>query len=69
MQGILSDYTDMENGTPQGSVISPTLFNALMQPIVTHTLAGNIKVYSYADDLVLVANGDDPPTAHPNSSN
>ena len=28
-----SDYQELENGSPQGSVISPTLFNAIMQTL------------------------------------
>ncbi len=57
--GERSEYIIMENGTPQGSVLSPTLFNALMLPVVTAHLPENTQIYSYADDLVLVATGND----------
>lgn len=54
-QGILSQSLRFENGTPQGSVLSPTLFNLLMEDIVRQPYHCATKVLSYADDLVLVS--------------
>ncbi len=59
LQGKHSDYLSLENGTPQGAVISPTAFNALMVPIVEMPLPPNTTISSYADDLVLLASGDE----------
>lgn len=52
-----SDYLPIENGTPQGSVISPFLFNLLMDKIVTSQLPPCVNAYSYADDLAFIATG------------
>ena len=54
-----SDYYHMENGTPQGSVLSPALFNTLMEALVTQHLPPGVLLLSYADDLALVASGPD----------
>ena len=54
-QGVLSDLHTFDNGTPQGSVLSPTLFNLLMEDIVSQQYSTKTKVLSYADDLVLVS--------------
>ena len=54
-QGTLSESQPFENGTPQGSVLSPTLFNLLMEDIVSQeNFSGPTTVISYADDIVLV---------------
>ena len=53
-QGHYSDLLTFENGTPQGSVISPTLFNLLMEYIVCQPYHMSTTVLSYADDLVLI---------------
>ena len=54
-QGTLSEPLTFENGTPQGSVLSPTLFNLLMEDIVQQPFHCATKVLSYADDLVLIS--------------
>ena len=57
--GAVSEYQDLENGTPQGSVISPMLFNMLINEIVAgiKKRSKSIEVISYADDLAIVAKG------------
>ena len=56
-QGHKSSILDFENGTPQGGVLSPTLFNVLMEALVSLPLHRNVTLLSYADDLALVATG------------
>ena len=57
-QGKTSQYLTLENGTPQGSVLSPLLFNLLMDTIVSDQFPTNTYVFSYADDLAAIAIGD-----------
>ena len=56
-QGHLSGYLPLENGTPQGGVLSPALFNILMSGILELRLPTGCKVISYADDLAIAAIG------------
>ena len=63
VQGIKSDVLPLYQGTPQGSVLSPYLFNLVMDKllnIVYQTIpvdsSNNITINSYADDIVLVSN-------------
>ena len=56
-QGHLSSYKNLENGTPQGGIISPFLFNVLMENIATLTLPHNVEIFIFADDVCLVARG------------
>ena len=54
MEGHKSSTHNFENGTPQGSIISPALFNILMHELLSYTWPDNVEVYSYADDLVII---------------
>ena len=56
-QGHISSYKDLENGTPQGGIISPLLFNILMENIARLTLPNNVDIFIYADDVCVVARG------------
>ncbi|XP_058816568.1 uncharacterized protein LOC131679836 [Topomyia yanbarensis] len=56
VDGSLSDRRLLENGIPQGSVISPTLFNIAISSICKH-IPENIEILLYADDLILIAIG------------
>ncbi len=56
-QGHLSEYVTFENGTPQGSILSPYLFNILLEELASLPLAGNTKVFCYADDIAIVSTG------------
>ena len=56
-QGHLSEYKELENGTPQGGIISPFLFNILMENIAKLTLPINVEIFIFADDVCLVAKG------------
>ena len=56
-QGRVAEYQDFPNGTPQGGVLSPFLFNLLMEVLVGLDFPNHINLLSYADDLVLVVTG------------
>ncbi|XP_050724597.1 uncharacterized protein LOC127002559 [Eriocheir sinensis] len=56
-QGTTSASRGFENGTPQGGILSPLLFNLLMERLVGLQGNGHVRVLSYADDIVIVASG------------
>ncbi|KAG0718417.1 putative RNA-directed DNA polymerase from transposon BS [Chionoecetes opilio] len=58
-QGHGSHYRELENGTPQGGILSPSLFNLLMEQLVSLPFREGVALLSYADDLVLVVTGRD----------
>ena len=52
-QGKMSDYYELENGVPQGGILSPTIFNMVVEEI--HALhLPNTQILSYADDIAIV---------------
>lgn len=53
--GAISSSKMLVNGTPQGSVISPTLFLIALEPLFELKLPQEIKVLAYADDIALVS--------------
>ncbi|KAK3889194.1 hypothetical protein Pcinc_006765 [Petrolisthes cinctipes] len=53
-QGHKSSFQEMENGTPQGSILSPLLFNLLMEQLVALPFHTSTVLLSYADDLTLM---------------
>lgn len=48
--GFITNRFNMENGSPQGSVISPTLFNLYVHDIPKHN---HIRMNQFADDISL----------------
>lgn len=54
--GQLSQSHKLENGVPQGSVLSVTLFLVAMQPIFKVVPKG-VEILLYADDILLVVKG------------
>lgn len=52
-QGALSSYRNFELGTPQGGVLSPTLFNVLMNRVAKEFLGRDVSATIYADDILL----------------
>ena len=48
--GAYSETLDWNSGTPQGSVLSPILFNYMLQDLPEQE---NIKTYVYADDITI----------------
>lgn len=56
IDGALSDRRLLENGIPQGSVISPTLFNIAINSICKSVQEG-VEIMLYADDLTIITLG------------
>ena len=56
-QGRASSFHLHEHGTPQGSVLSPFLFNVLVEDLLTLPLPGHSSLLVYADDITLVCTG------------
>uniref|UniRef100_A0A0P4WAG8 Reverse transcriptase domain-containing protein n=1 Tax=Scylla olivacea TaxID=85551 RepID=A0A0P4WAG8_SCYOL len=55
-QGSLSRTGTFENGTPQGSILSPFLFNVLVENIASLNIRGT-KILVYADDIAIISTG------------
>ncbi|XP_076039453.1 uncharacterized protein LOC143024524 [Oratosquilla oratoria] len=56
-QSLKSSFQRLENGTPQGGILSPLLFNQLMEQLVALPFHNGTILLSYADDLALVVTG------------
>lgn len=56
-QGHLSDSHSHTLGTPQGSCLSPLLFNILMEGLFTIDYGHGVRLLCYADDLALGISG------------
>lgn len=52
-QGLESEERNFELGIPQGGVLSPVLFNVLMDQIGRHSFPHGTQVLIYADDILL----------------
>ena len=53
-RGVRSDYKNISAGTPQGSTLSPILFNIMLSDIPQDD---HIQIHSYADDLTITSVG------------
>ena len=58
-QGTVSSYKNLENGTPQGGILSPFLYNILMENIATLELPPGVDLFIFADDVCVAARGRD----------
>ena len=52
-QGTKSNTMNFENGTSQGSTLSPCFFNFAMNTFLKFKFPAGVKVITYADDIVL----------------
>lgn len=52
--GNTSEARNQENGVPQGSVLSVTLFLIAMEPLFAH-IPTNVDVLLYADDILVIS--------------
>ena len=52
-QNCYSNTQSFENGTPQGSSLSPTIFNYAMDIFLRLQLPEGVRILAYADDLVV----------------
>ena len=50
-QGTFSTYKDLENGTPQGGILRPDLFNLLMENLLNLQLPRNVDTFIFANDV------------------
>ncbi|KAG0705396.1 putative protein in type-1 retrotransposable element R1DM [Chionoecetes opilio] len=57
LQGETSQLHQHKNGTPPGSILSPFLFNILMEELISLPLPPGTKLLCYADDLALYCTG------------
>ena len=53
-QGRVSCFQELENGTPQGGILSPFLFNLPMEQLMALPFPEDTSLLSYVDDLALV---------------
>ena len=56
-QGKTSHRRTFDNGTPQGSILSPFLFNVLVENLVALSLDTETKVLCYVDDIAIITTG------------
>ena len=56
-QGKTSNTQTFDKGTPQGSILSPFLFNLLVENLATLPLGSGTKVLVYADDIAIITSG------------
>ena len=53
----MSRFQELENRTPQGGILSPFIFNLLVEQLVALPFPEDTSLLSYADDLTLVVTG------------
>jgi len=55
INGVIQDPLTTHKGTPQGSILSPILFNLYLRKIAS-VLHSDTRILQYADDVVLFSN-------------
>ena len=61
---LASNTTDTELGCPQGSVLSPFLWNILLEDLLCHNFPFPFRFFAYADDIVVCTMHKDFNLAH-----
>lgn len=56
-QGHTSRTLHLENGTPQGGILSPVLFNVLVEQLTKLAAGPHARILCYADDVAMVVTG------------
>ena len=67
-QGSKGEAMNFENGTPQGSTLSPCFFNYAMNTFLKLKFPAGVKVITYADDIVLYCHNYQKPKTQPQSA-
>ena len=52
-QGKKSKVNHLTNGTPQGSILGPTLLNMVINQLLQLNLGSKVQMIAYADDLAI----------------
>ena len=56
-QGCTCSYHHYEHGAPQGSALSPFLFNILVYAFLSLTIRRGVSLLIYADDITILTAG------------
>ena len=58
LQGVTQTITP-GRGSPQGGILSPLVWNLVMDPILKESQSGQVKAVGDADDIIIMASGID----------
>ena len=58
LQGVTQTITP-GRGSPQGGILSPLVWNLVMDSLLKEFQSGPVKVVGYADDIIIMASGID----------
>lgn len=61
---LVYDPATLSCGVPEGSALSPLLFNAYLQPLISALIQLECRIYNYADDTQIIVQIDSSPSAH-----
>ena len=58
LQGVTQTITP-GRGSPQGGILSPLVWNLVMDSLLKEFQSGPVKAVGYADDIIIMASGID----------